>query len=220
MKKSTLIVREALLSASPVDTIADLSHRELMRALRMLVLDDEMLVRQRACYELGRIVSEMPAERVSNYLRRMLWKLSPESGDYPVGTPELFGEIGHRAPEQAKDFVGAYLFYLDDETLLPGLLQAIGRIGQVCPKPLRPYIDMLSEYLTWENSVVAGNAALALYRIGGDAAEWAREALVDDEREINLFCDGKFQKIKLRELSERGEEIIESLSFVTNPDQG
>ena len=68
------------------------SGREFVRALAMLNHDGDILVRQRACLILGAIVAKAPPERIRNYLRRLLWRMSPESGDYPVGAPD--GVIG------------------------------------------------------------------------------------------------------------------------------
>ncbi len=179
MARKRDIVRRALLDAVPLDSISGLTRRELKRTLGMLTHDGDTIVKQRACLELGTLISQMPPERIKNYLRRLLWRLSEESGDYPVGTPELFGEIGHRAPREAEDFVGAFLYYLDDETLLPGLLQAAGRIGRQIPETLTPYSEQISAYLTDRNPLIAGNAALALCRMGGDSAERAQRQVTN-----------------------------------------
>ena len=218
MTKKSDIVRQALLNAVPIDSISGFTRRELLRALGMLTHDGDATVRQRACRELGGLISQMPPEKIKNYLRRLLWRLSPESGDYPVGTPELFGEIGHRAPREAQDFVGAFLYYLDDETLLPGLLQAAGRIGRQIPEALEPYVNEIFAYLTDDNPLIAGNAALALCRMGGDSAKRARRALAHDNRRINLFCHNRFENIKLCDLFDHSREIDEEFCFISDPE--
>ncbi len=191
------------------------SERELVHALTMLTHDDDIVLRQRACTGLGEIVARMPRERIDDFLRRLLWRLNPESGDHPVGVPELIGEIGARAPERIEDFLPAVMSHLADEKLRAGLLQAAGRIGQRSPEAIRPYIERISEYLADENPAVTGNAALALCRIGGVHAERARQALADDVRNVRLFRDDAFMETTLRELVERGGEFFEGFCFVT-----
>lgn len=191
------------------------SKRGLAKALAMLTHDADAIVQQRACLELGEIISKMPQERIDNYLRRLLWRMNPEAGDHPVGTPELIGEIGRRSHERISSFLPGVMLYLEDEKLLPGLLQAAGRIGQKNPDALSPYIEQIIEFLEDKNPVVAGNAALALCRIGGDPVALARKALANDKREINLYCfENGIQRMTLRELSERCSKFATGICFL------
>jgi hypothetical protein len=231
MTGSRETIRQALREGDAVDRIDTGSERGLLRTLNMLICDEDAIVRQQACLELGGLISRKPPEKIKNYLRRLLWKLSPESGDYPIGTPELFGEIGRCAPREGKDFIGAFLHYLDDETLLPGLLQAAGRIGQKIPGVLFPYTDRISGYLGDNNPTAAGNAVLALCRIYGNASGGPPGELAEglakktgwpdenDSRQIFLFCrsssgDNDIVKMSLRELALHGAECSCALCFV------
>lgn len=184
-----------------LNSIGGLSERQLYRALMMLIHDGEDIVRQSACRHLGEIIAQGEPARIDNLVRRLLWRLNPESGDHPVGLPELLGEIGNRVPKEIKSFVSVILYYLDDEKLLPGLLQAAGRIGEKLPEVLEEYIGEISRLLQHENPIIAGNAALALCRIEGNAAGEALQALNDDTREIELICGDDSRTIKLCELA-------------------
>jgi hypothetical protein len=215
MAKLIEIVRQALAENGSMDLSEGHSERGLVRVLAMLTHDGDAIVRQRACLKLGEIISKMSPEKIENYLRRLLWRMNPESGDHPVGTPELIGEIGRQAPELIAGFLPATMLYLEDEKLLPGLLQAAGRIGQKNPDAMSPYIDSISEHLGDANPVVAGNAGLALCRIGGDPARRAEQALLDDKREIDLYCSKYgIQRMTLRELAERSREFASGICFV------
>jgi hypothetical protein len=217
MGKLVDIVRRALRDGTPLDLPEGHSERGLIRVLAMLTHDGDTIVRQRACLELGEIISQMSQERIDNYLRRLLWRMNPEAGDHPVGTPELIGEIGRRSHERIAGFLPGVMLYLEDEKLLPGLLQAAGRIGQKNPDALSPYVEQIFEFLEDSNPVAAGNAALALCRIGGDPAERARQALSDDKREVSLFFNKKgFRRITLEELVERCSAFANDVCFIAN----
>jgi len=186
------------------------SERALLRALLMLMSESDSRVRQRACWELGKTVARMNPAKIEDTIRRLMWRLNPESGDNPVGVPEALGEIGYRAPQQVKPFVSIMMQYLDDEKLRPGLLQAAGRIGQKLPETVRSYIDEFASYLKDADAVISANTALALVRIGGAQAEDALSAIETDSRTVDLFCEGEFRTVALREFaklsSARGDE--------------
>jgi len=207
-------VRKLLREGGDIDALADSSERKLLPALNMLIHDDDDIVRQRACWEIGKTVSRWNPSRIDNMIRRLLWRLNPESGDYPVGVPELLGEIGHRAPEQVTNLVSVMLQYLDDETLRPGLLQAAGRIGQRLPDKVSPHIDEIASGFRDSDAVVAANAALALCRIRGSGAEEALRSVEHDAREVGVFCKGTLHKKKLYEFAEQGYGQVDDLCFV------
>jgi HEAT repeat protein len=206
--------RRLLHEGAPLDTLEARSERETLRTLTMLLNDAEAKIRQRACWELGRIVSRMAPSKIEDYIRRLMWRLNPESGDNPFGVPEALGEIGNRAPRQIEAFVSVMMQYLDDERLRTGLLQAAGRIGQKLPNVLSAYVDEISSYLRDDNAAVAGNAALALRRIGGSRADDALRAIEGDNREIALFCGGAFRTIKLCELARQSCEGADDFCFI------
>lgn len=217
MGKLIDIVRRILSENGSPDLPEGHSERGLLRALAMLTHDGNEIIRQRACLELAEIISKMPQERIDNYLRRLLWRMNPEAGDYPIGTPELIGEIGRRSHERISSFLPGVMLYLEDEKLLPGLLQAAGRIGQINSEALSPYIDQIIEFLKDANPVVAGNAGLALCRIGGDPAKQAKQALLNDKREIGLYrSKNGIQRMMLCKLTERFNEFANDSCFIAD----
>ncbi len=201
MTKPAEMVRQLLRESGDLSGIKGLSERQLYRALMMLTHDDEDIVRHRACRHLAEIIAHWEPAKIDNLVRRLLWRLNPESGDHPVGLPELLGEIGNRAPKEIRSFVSVILYYLDDEKLLPGLLQAAGRIGEKLPQVLEEYVGEISRLLKHKDPLIAGNAALALHRIGSNAAGEALQTLHDDTREIELMCGDDSRPVKLCEFA-------------------
>ncbi len=210
-KVRQLLRERAALSASRVS-----SEHQLVRALIMLINDDDDIVRQRACWELGEAVSRMAPSKIADFIRRLLWRLNPESGDIARGVPEAIGEIGNRAVQHVESFMPSLMQYLEDESLRPGLLQAAGRIGQHSPHSLSPYIDEIAAYLFSEDVAIAGNAALALVRIGGERAGEALRAVENDARQVTLFCDDDFITIKLCEMEKHSRSHADKLCVITS----
>jgi hypothetical protein len=235
MAKSLDMVRRILIEGDAVDTVDLTSERELVRALKMLIYDADQIVRQRACHELGKRLSKMPPDKLDDFIRRLLWRLNPESGDHPIGVPELIGEIGHQSPGRIESFLPSIMSSIEDRGLLPGLLQAAGRIGQKIPGVLLPYTDRISGYLGDNNPTAAGNAVLALCRIYGNASGGPPGELAEglakktgwpdenDSRQIFLFCrsssgDNDIVKMSLRELALHGAECSCTLCFIIDMD--
>lgn len=213
-------VRQVLQEGGSLDIFDGSSQGALIHALLMLTHDPEELVRQRTCWELGIIISRQEPAKIENRIRRLTWRLNPESGDYPVGLPELLGEIGHRAPRQIETFVSPLLYYLDDETLQPGLLQAAGRIGENLPDIMAEHVTIISSFLTARNNVLAANAALALKRIVGRQADNALLTIESDTREVICFCNGAFRKIMMSDIAELGDDAQHDLCFIAGQEQG
>jgi hypothetical protein len=216
MPKLTDAVRDALQKDEDLSDIKGISERQLYRSLIMLIHDATDIVRQRACRRLAERITRMESAQIELRVRRLLWRLNPESGDYPVGLPELLGEIGNRAPREIESFVSVVLYYLDDEKLLPGLLQAAGRFGQKLPEVLSEYISEIAGLLRHKNTVIAGNAALALRRIGGSEAERALNTLRDDTRKIMFVCGEHARLLELREFADEQFHQTQEECFVAS----
>ncbi len=189
-----------------------ISDRKLILALAMLISDPEELVRQEASWHLGELVAKFETGKQDEYIRRLLWRLNPESGDNPVGVPELVGEIGVRISERVAPFLPAFVQCAGDEKLLPGLLQALGRIGQTAPHAVADYSGMISDALSHAHPVVFGNAALALWRINSSRAG---NLLRDDQRVIRAFCRDAYQSLKVRELAVCDCASLGQLCFIS-----
>jgi len=209
-------MRNLLREGAALDTLEGRSERRVAHGLGMLIGDADDIVRQRACRELGEIISRREPPKIEDAIRRLLWRLNPESGDHPVGVPELLGEIGRRAPKQIESVVSVILYYLDDDKLRPGLLQAAGRIGQRLPGVVAAHVDEIASCLGDKSAVVSANAVLALRRTGGERAEEALRAVEGDAREVGLFCGNELRPVKLSELAAHDCGQTGGLCFVTD----
>lgn len=214
MRKTVAEIRRVLLRCECSDTLAAHPQKEILRALNMLTHDGNEVVRQRACRELAQRIVRRDSMKIETFIRRLLWRLNPESGDYPIGVPELLGEIGNRSPEKISGAIPAMLYYLEDETLRPGLLQAAGRIGQRAPRLVAEYIEQIAGLLHDPDPRTAANAAVALLRIGEPRAREKLQQIRNDPRVVALCCRKGIRKIKLRELIDNFDDAADEACFV------
>jgi hypothetical protein len=181
----------------------------------MLLNDPDEIIAQRASWSLGPVVADSGPDKIENFLRRLMWRVNPESGDNPLGVPEAIGEIGARAFEQVRPFVPVLLQYSDDEQLLPGILQAIGRIGHSSPATIEPHMDFLISTLTDERPSIFGNAALAMLRIDRRRAEEVLAKVEARDRTARIYYNGAYQMIRLREIAQLEDDRLNEFCFIS-----
>ena len=69
MTKRTEKIRDLLQRGSSLENIEGCSERQLYRALMMLIHDGEDIVRQRACWHLGELISRMEPAKIDNLVQ-------------------------------------------------------------------------------------------------------------------------------------------------------
>jgi HEAT repeat protein len=151
-----------------------LTHDRALRTLISLTYDADPLICWRAIDGIGRCAQSLAAtqsESMRGYLRRLFWMMSDESGSIAWHAPEAIGEIIHSAPEAFADFIPLTVSLFDMEPedrppFLPGILYALGRIGEVAPDLLRASLPRIVEALNDENSQTRAMAVWCLGRLG------------------------------------------------------
>jgi hypothetical protein len=203
-------IRRALKSGADIKTRSGLTRHQLIRALLMLINDPDEYVRQKACWCLGSVVAQLERAKKEDFLRRLLWRINPESGDNPHGVPEAIGEIGARSTHEVRPFVPVLALYADDQKLLPGILQALGRIGQQEPQIVEEHLQIIFSALKSEVAAIFGNAALALLRISGTRGDENMILFSDDCRRIRFFCENRYHIINLCDLVKWRNRLADS----------
>lgn len=118
---------------------AALEHNRVISILIALTYDADPLVSWRAIDAVGRCAAHLSAVRpegMRNSLRRLFWMMNDESGSVAWHAPEIIGEIIRSNPKAFADFIPMTVSLLDMEPedrspFLPGILYALGRIGEV-----------------------------------------------------------------------------------------
>ena len=117
------------------------NNNRTLSTLITLTYSEDPLIIWRAIDAIGRCASELSATRPKvfrNYLRRLFWMMSDESGAVVPHAPEVIGEIIHSNPVEFAGFIPLTFSLLrlepeDRPVFLPGILYALGLIGIAAP---------------------------------------------------------------------------------------
>jgi hypothetical protein len=153
---------------------AALGHDRMIGALIRLSYDPDPLISWRAIDAIGRCAGYLAvnrAEGMKNYLRRLFWMMSDESGSVAWHAPEAIGEIIRSDPRAFADFIPmtASLLEMEPEDrppFLPGILYALGRIGEVAPRPLHPPLPQIVDALAENDAQARAMAVWCLGQLG------------------------------------------------------
>lgn len=147
-------------------------------------LNHEPVLRLRAAIALGRTADALyreHAERGRDIVRRLMWRLSEESGNIGWGVPEAFGEVLSHCPPLAKEFhrilfttildLGFDDNYVDNDVLRRSCFFAIGRFLAAVPEYGDKIRPLLVKGLSDPDMTCRGYAAWALGQLSPDLNE-------------------------------------------------
>ncbi|MEJ2110337.1 MAG: hypothetical protein P8Z37_10570 [Acidobacteriota bacterium] len=145
-----------------------------LTTLISLTCSDELLICWRAIDAIGRCAEELSGTRPEicrKYLRRLFWMMSDESGSFAPHAPEVIGEIVQSNPKEFEDFIPLTISLLDLEpedlpAFLPGILYALGRIGEAAPGSVVEALRCIELYLRASDPQTRAMSILSLYRLG------------------------------------------------------
>jgi HEAT repeat protein len=108
--------------------------RKLITLLISSTYDKSDVVAWRAMEAIGLITANMSREKpdfVRDVVNRLLWMIRDESGGFGWSCPEILSEIIKNNPELCKDIATVVASFHEEEMLKPGVMLAIGRIGNI-----------------------------------------------------------------------------------------
>jgi hypothetical protein len=143
----------------------------IISILIALTLDADPVISWRAIDAIGRCaahLSPIRPEAMKNSLRRLFWMMSDESGSVAWHAPEAIGEIIRSDPQAFADFIPMTISLLDMERedrppFLPGILYALGRIGEVAANSVESCLPAIVDAL---GSTEAQTRAMAVCCLG------------------------------------------------------
>ncbi len=139
-------------------------------------------------------------EKARNFILRLFWHLSDESGAYCVGAPLGIAEIGRSNPDEFEGFKNKFISLLDDwEVERRYVAYGIGRTAEIAkdayPNPVDKLVEVLEEIKSGDFAVYA---VWALGKLG--ALDVVRD-FIDDER-VGRFYDGeRITERKVKEIA-------------------
>ena len=127
-----------LLTRGDCEAVVSLAGRSpgSMRELRTLLLEPEDLIRWRAVQAIGKVMAvkaERDLEGVRDEVRRLLWSMSDESGNFLPHAPEAIGEILANVPTLIDEFAAVLFSFIEEESFERGVHWAIARVSQIAP---------------------------------------------------------------------------------------
>ncbi len=215
MKAKKSEVKKLLLERD-YDKLCDLEHRSggVLRLLRSVAYDREELVFWRAIEAAGHLTNFMAKtnpEGVRNFLRRLIWALSDESGDMAWSGPEMLAEIFIRNPVLCED-IAPIVINLDEPVFRKGAVWAAGRIASDYPEIVQEVSEDLINEIDNPDPETKAYAAWALGCLGDKRAEKHLKRLTSDTTpdEVKFYSDGKLKKVKVSAVAKEALEKIES----------
>lgn len=137
-------------------------------------------------------------DKAKNYILRLFWHLSDESGAYCIGAPLGIAKIGLNNPQIFDGFKNKYVSLLDNwEVERRYVAYGIGRTADILkdayPNPVEKLLEKLEELKDDANFVVY--ALFALYKLKVDVRGF------ENDRRIAKFYDGRtILKMEIRKL--------------------
>jgi HEAT repeat protein len=192
------------------EAIVELAGRKkrVLSFLTALTYDPDPLINWRAIEAIGLAAGRMAdddPEFVRIHLRRLLWLLNDESGGIGWHAPEAMGEIVRNRPDQFAEYILIIisLFDMEEEDVVkfrPGILWAIGRLGQVMPNAVKPAIPWIIPCLDNSDPQTRGMAVWCLGQLGAVEHLSPYEILLRDESLIDFYNDGQLVRKSVAQL--------------------
>ena len=133
-------------------------QKRILSSLTAFTYDHNQTVSEHAITASGlaaKTIAEHDTEYIRNYLLRLFWLVSDESGGIGWKAPELIGEILFYCPNFEQFFpMLISLLDMEEEDALRfrvGTLWAIGRVAQVAKDAMLPALPLIQAYTSFDN---------------------------------------------------------------------
>ncbi|MBN2320809.1 MAG: hypothetical protein JXR49_17150 [Acidobacteria bacterium] len=171
------------------------SSNRIIGALITLTYADDALLGWRAIDAIGRCAVHLAPSRsevFKKYLLRLFWMMTDESGSFAPRAPEVIGEIVRSNPEEFSDFIPMTVSLMnlepeDRPVFLPGILYALGRIGEAAAGTIDKSIGGIEIALSDPDSQARAMAVWCLGRIGRHAILRRHSELGQDDGEAQIY---------------------------------
>lgn len=222
IKKSNRALKEEILAILSQDNIgahlSELSNYPLRRVVNPLfsaLLSPDPKVKWHGVTAFGFVVDKMAEENLEDariIMRRFMWTLNDESGGIGWGAPEAMGEIMARNHKLALEFHPILISYLQEDELgkdnfleyLPlrrGAFWGIARLAQSRPELAKKARSKIVSALGCEDDAyILIYILLYIQILGIFEIKQHVQRLLQDERQVEIYWEQKFIKVRIREL--------------------
>lgn len=186
--------------------------RRVLDGLFSFTFDPDPLIAWRAVQAMGnaadRVADEHP-DYVLNYLRRLYWLLSEESGGIGWRAPETMAEIICHRPRQFSDYIPIVVSLLremaaeDLAHFKPGILWAIGRLATLAETEIERVLPDIVACLDDADPQIRGMAIWCLWQTNQTRCLAGRGHLLSDDHLVHLYDAGNIERVSVRQLAQR-----------------
>jgi hypothetical protein len=151
---------------SPLLELAS-TKKHILAQLTALTYDADPDISSRAIAATGltaKIIAERDPEHVRNYLLRLFWLISDESGGIGWKAPELIGEILFHCPQFDQFFPMLISLLALEKEDAPrfriGTLWAIGRVAQIAREAMLPALPQVQRFTSLDDDTTSKKMAI------------------------------------------------------------
>lgn len=168
-------------------------QRKLVTLLISLSYDRSDVVSWRAMEAIGLITAGLSGEDpefVRNVVNRLLWMIRDESGGIGWSCPDILGEIVRNNPDLCGDIATVVASFHDEEMLRPGVMLAIGRIGNIHSYFYDFAAPIVTSYLNDPDPATRAYAAYAAGELNIPGAAERLEGMRKDTHTVPFYEGG------------------------------
>jgi len=216
-------VFELLTSAnfeSALEEFTTYPARKVVNPLFSFLLSTDEHIRWRAITAMGVVVVHLAEENMESarvIMRRFMWMLNDESGGIGWGVPEAMGEVIASHEGLAREYVPILISYVNEdgnfleyEPLQRGAVWGVGRVAQARPELVQDAIPHLVTSLGSPDAPIRGLAAWALGLLRAQAARPQVQCLLEENREISIYLDGRLLSRSLGDLAKEALSLMDT----------
>jgi len=177
--------------------------KRLLRDVKRMLYSADKLLRWRAAEALGKasaVIAQKDPGAVSKLLQGLFTSVSDTAAS-SWGSVDAIGEIIGALPDHFSGFLPQLVQLSRDPLLLPEVLHAMGKIGEIRPDLLRRFSYPMIPLLHDSNSEVRGYAAILLGNLRAHEAKEDLIKLKDDMTAIEIYRAGEIENTTIHQLA-------------------
>ena len=179
--------------------------RKLITLLISSTYDKSDVTSWRAMEAIGLITADMSGKNpdfVRDVVNRLLWMVRDESGGFGWSCPEILSEIVRNNPELCKDIATVIASFHEEEMLTPGVMLAIGRIGNIHTYFYDFAAPIVTSYLDDPNPATRAYAAYAAVELDIPDVSGKLEEMGNDNSPVPFYEGGLLKEKTVGEIAD------------------
>jgi len=203
---------EVMVKDYQMDALLDLASQDhrIIRDLQRLIYSVDRLTRSRAAEAMGKACALIAQKEPSIISRRLqgLFTAITDTAASSWGYIGAIGEIICHNPGQLAGYIPELYWLMRDRSLLPEVLDALGKIAQKKPEAMTKNSHQFIPLLQDSDPGIRGFATILLGNLKAHEAKDDLSKLLDDTASVEVYRDGAIESLTVRQLA---SEALEKL---------